>query len=170
MKKANTIFITILLLYVAAMIVLPVGCRTSKPVIDSVTDSTVVKYYYRDTLITLPGDTVQIITQVPCPEAKWKGQVKSGRSVLVASLENGELNINCKQDSLLLRIAILEKELERKTNTIVHVPVPSEVIRYRTPWWAKIALALSILFISAFCIKNWRLLIAGAKAVIQFFI
>lgn len=170
MKKANAIFITIVVVYAIIMMTLLLGCRASRPLIDQVKDSTVVKYYYRDTLITLPGDTVQIRTTVPCPEAKWKAQAKSSRSVLVASLENGQLSIDCKQDSLLLRISLLEKELERTTNTIVHVPVPREVIRYRTPWWAKIAVGCSILFITAFCIKNWRLLIAGAKAIVQFFI
>ena len=170
MKKANAIFITIMVVYVAAMLTLMFGCRTAKPLIDQVKDSTVVKYYYRDSIITLPGDTVQIKTTVPCPEARWSAQAKSGRTVLVASLNNGELNIDCKQDSLLLRISLLEKELERTTNTIVHVPVPQEVIRYRTPWWAKITLGLSIFLITAFCIKNWRLLIAGAKTILQFFI
>ena len=170
MKKANAIFITILVVYVIIMMALLYGCRTSKPVAAQVKDSTIVKYFYRDSIITLPGDTVQITASVPCPEAKWKAQAKSGRTVLAASLNNGELSIDCKQDSLLLRISLLEKELERKTNTIVHVPVPQEVIQYRTPWWARIALAVSLLFITAFCIKNWRLLIAGAKAIIQFFI
>ncbi|WP_143067628.1 hypothetical protein [Niastella yeongjuensis] len=152
------------------MMTLLFSCRTSKPVVDQVKDSTVIKYYYRDTMITLPGDTVQLIATVPCPEAKWQAQAKGGRSMLIASLNNGELSIDCKQDSLLVRISLLEKELERKTNTIVRVPVPQEVIQYRTPWWAKIALALSLLFITAFCIKNWRLVIEGAKAIIQFFI
>ncbi|THU36907.1 hypothetical protein FAM09_18260 [Niastella caeni] len=170
MKKANALFITIVIVYALSMIALLFGCKTPKPVIAQVNDSTVVKYFYRDSIIALPGDTVQIRTTVPCPEAKWQGQAKSGRSSLVASLKNGELSIDCKQDSLLLRISLLEKELERKTNTIVHVPVPREVIRYRTPWWAKITLGISIFFITRFCIKNWRLLIAGAKAIIQFFI
>lgn len=170
MKKANTIFISILLMYVLIMMALLFSCKTNKPVANEVKDSTVIKYSYRDTIITLPGDTVQIIATVPCPEAKWQAQAKSGKSVLVASLKNGELQIDCKQDSLTLRISLLEKELERKTNTIVHVPVPQEVIQYRTPWWARIALAISCLFITAFCIRNWRLVIAGAKAIIQFFI
>ena len=170
MKKANAIFITISAVYAIIMLALLFGCSSSKPVVDQIKDSTIVKYYYRDSIITLPGDTVQIIASVPCPEAKWQAQAKNGRTMLVASLKNGELSIDCKHDSLQLRISLLEKELERKTNTIVRVPVPQEVIQYRTPWWAKIALALSGLFITAFCIKNWRLLIAGAKAIIQFFI
>lgn len=170
MKKANAIFITILAVYVVSMTTLLFGCKTSKPVVAGVNDSTVVKYFYRDTIIALPGDTVRIKTTVPCPEAKWSAQAKSGRSSLVASLNNGELSIDCKQDSLLLRISVLEKELERKTNTIVHVQVPREVIRYRTPWWAKITLWLSIILITGFCIKHWRLLIANAKAIVQFFI
>lgn len=170
MKKANVIFIAILVVYVTAMITLMFGCKTSKPVIDQVKDSTVVKYFYRDTIITLPGDTVQIRTTVPCPEAKWSTQAKSGRTVVVASLNKGELNIDCKQDSLLLRISLLEKELARTTTTTVHVRVPQEVIRYRTPWWAKIALGICLLLLTIFCIKNWRLLFAGAKALIKFFI
>lgn len=170
MKKANAILITILLVYVTAMITLMCSCKSSKPIIDQVKDSTVVKYYYRDTIITLPGDTVQIKTTVPCPEAKWSARAKSGRTVVVASLNKGELNIDCKQDSLLLRISLLEKELARTTTTTVHVPVPQEVIRYRTPWWAKIALGLSIILITTFCIKNWRLLFAAAKAIVKFFI
>ena len=136
----------------------------------TVKDSTIVKYYYRDSIITVQGDTVRIQTTVPCPDAKWNATAKSGRSSLVASLNNGELSIDCKQDSLLLRISLLEKELERKTNTIVHVPVPREVIRYRTPWWAKITLALSIILLTGFCIRHWQLLIANAKALVQFFI
>lgn len=170
MKKANAIFITILVVYVAAMITLMFGCRASKPLIDNVNDSAVVKYYYRDSIITLPGDTIQIKTTVPCPEATWSTQAKSGRTILVASLNKGELKIDCKQDSLLLRISLLEKELTRTTKTTVHVPVPQEVTRYRTPWWAKITLGLSIILIATFCIKNWRLLITGAKAIIKFFV
>jgi hypothetical protein len=169
-KKANAIVITMLAMYAIAMAVLLFGCKSYKPVVDSVKDSTVVKYFYRDSIITLPGDTVRIKTTVPCPEAKWRAQAKSGRSSLVASLNNGELSIDCKQDSLLLRISVLEKELERKTNTIVHVPVPREVIRYRAPWWANITLWLSIILIAGFCIKHWKLLIANAKALVQFFI
>jgi hypothetical protein len=136
----------------------------------SVKDSTIVKYYYRDSVITVHGDTVRIKTTVPCPDAKWNATAKTGRSSLVASLNNGELSIDCKQDSLLLRISVLEKELERKTNTIVHVPVPREVIRYRTPWWAKITLGICIILLTGFCIKHWQLLIANAKALVQFFI
>ena len=170
MKKAKALFVTIMVMLVAAMFTLMFGCRSTRPLTDRVKDSTVVKYYYRDTIITLPGDTVQIKTMVPCPEAKWSAKAKSGRSVLVASLNNGELNIDCKQDSLLLRISLLEKELARTVNTTVHVPVPQEVIRYRTPWWAKITLALSLILIITFCLKNWRLLIDGAKAIIKFFI
>jgi hypothetical protein len=127
-KKANAIFITILVMYTIIMMTLLLGCRTNKPVVDQVKDSTVVKYYYRDSIITLKGDTVQIKTTVPCPEAKWSAQAKSGRTVLVASLKNGELSIDCKQDSLLLRISLLEKELARTTNTIVHVPVPHAMV------------------------------------------
>jgi hypothetical protein len=169
-KKAKSIFITILVMNVIALITLLFGCKATKPITDQVKDSTVVKYYYRDSIITLPGDTVQIRTTVPCPEAKWSTQAKSGRTVVVASLNKGELNIDCKQDSLLLRISLLEKELTRTTATTVHVPVPQEVIRYRTPWWAKIALGICLLLLTIFCLKNWRLLLAGAKAIIKFFI
>jgi hypothetical protein len=152
------------------MAMLLFGCKSSKPLATSQQDSTIVKYYYRDSIITLAGDTVRINTTVPCPEAKWKATAKSGRSSLVASLNNGKLSIDCKQDSLLLRISLLEKELERKTNTIVQVPVPREVIRYRVPWWAKITLGISILFITGFCIRNWQLIAANAKALVRFFI
>jgi hypothetical protein len=169
-EKDNVFFITILTVYVAFMTALLFGCKASKPVVAGVKDSTVIKYFYRDTLITLPGDTVRIKTTVPCPEAKWSAQAKSGRSSLTASLHNGELSIDCKQDSLLLRISVLEKELERKTNTIVQVPVPREVIRYRTPWWAKITLGISIILLTGFCIKHRQLLFASAKALVQFFI
>lgn len=170
MKKINALFISIITIYVLSLFMALSGCKSHKPIVTSVKDSTIVKYSYKDTTITLHGDTVRIETTVPCPEAKWEGYAKSGKTTLHARIDSGQLRIDCHQDSLLLRITWLEKELERKTTTTVSVPVPVEVIRYRAPWWAKITLWFSLICVAWLAFTYRKRLAKLIQSIIKLFL
>jgi hypothetical protein len=122
------------------------GCRSSKELLTEkkeITDSVRTEVKWKDTVIYLKGDSVKITTKVPCPDAKWKGSAKGGRLNLDASLENGELHIDCKTDSLLQVIKMRETEIERirkEVNTKQHI---KQTTIYKIPNWCKWYLALS---------------------------
>jgi hypothetical protein len=155
----------------AALFVLAVaGCRSSREIKESkheLRDSVREVIKYRDSIIKIKGDSVKIKVQVPCPDAKWQGQANSGKLKLDASLYNGELNIDCKTDSLLLVIKMQEKELERFRN---EQQVDSSVkVITKMPFWAKPALCISIIAIVLFVIKHRSMLMGLGVNAFKFF-
>lgn len=130
----NNIFLLMILFAFCA-------CRTSKPLTsESVTHS--VEYIIKDSIIKEPGDTVNLTTVLPCPDAKWSGEVKGSKTTLTASLENGVLNIDCHTDSLIKKIQWLEKQSKTERQIVItnEVKVP---VKY-TPKWVWYLMAISI--------------------------
>lgn len=110
------------------LMVFMISCKTAKPPGKQVTETENVTYVIKDSIIREPGDTVKLVTKIPCPDADWQGETKGSKTKLTASLKNGTLQINCETDSLMKRIQWLEKNTERiKEVTIfqeVKVPDP----------------------------------------------
>lgn len=98
---------------------------------------------YRDTVITLPGDTTEISFAIPCPEVVVDQKASNGRMKLtVKSDGKGNVKVNCNSDSLILVIKgletiIKEKEKYNSNKTTIKIPYPVEVIKTKRPksWW-----------------------------------
>jgi hypothetical protein len=123
---------------------------TNTVVKDSVVTNTV--YFPKDSLIYLPGDTLEIYEAIPCPDAVFNREVKTLGSRLSAkvNINKGMLTVECKTDSLMQRITWLEKQVitERSKATTTTIQVPVEVIKHKTPKWCWLLL-LAILLLTA---------------------
>ncbi|MDE3185275.1 MAG: hypothetical protein KGM16_17825 [Bacteroidota bacterium] len=115
-------------------------------------DSVVVRTetrYHSDT-IHLPGDTLQIITQVPCPDAVFDKTIKKGRTTLSANMFKGVLTINCHEDSLqavidsLMEVTHFQEDWHNK-ETIVTQTVT--VTKPKVPKWCWWLMGLNVLYI-----------------------
>lgn len=103
------------------------------------------KVLYRDSIITIPGDTVEVSIAIPCPEAQnITRSVQSTRTRLnVHSDKQGNLKITCTSDSLQRVIDSLATIIQKtqsfhRSKTTIREPYPVEVIKWRTPkliWW-----------------------------------
>jgi hypothetical protein len=165
-KAVNWYFGIYLVAYSVIMLSL-FGCHSSKRLQQTVSDSVRVEYKVKDTTIYLPGDTVSISSAVPCPDAVWSGEAMGTRVSLKATLQNGNLKVSCKTDSLVHRITYLEKELAHKST--VRVPVAVPVIQHRPPWWAKLTLIISLVSIGYIIVKNRLKVLSFATKIIKLF-
>lgn len=137
--------LTIILLFALA------SCgRKMQPQITTLTkDSLVYKEVVKlkDTTIVIPGKEITVFKAIPCPEADFDTSIRKENLTATVKLSKGKLTINCKADSLMQRIAWLEKErnsLSFKT-VIKTIPVPYDVIKYKVPkwcWWLLLVVGL----------------------------
>ena len=116
---------------------------------DSVVTNTV--YLPKDSIIYLPGDTLEIYEAIPCPEVDLSREVRSTKTSMTASvkIKNGQLSVECKTDSLMERIAWLEKQVEKASFSVKEttIEVPVEVIKNKVPkwcWWLLLAVVVYI--------------------------
>ena len=104
---------------------------------DSVT--TIIKYVPKDSLIFLPGDTVEISEVIPCPDVEWQqtNTSESGKTKVTAKISKGVLTVNCATDSLQKRITWLEKELSttRAKETTTTITLPPKRYIPKWVWW-----------------------------------
>lgn len=121
----------------------------------TMTDSIVVKQIpvLRDTVVKIIGDTISLLTRIPCENAWIDTTILSSRGKLQVKAVNGKLSIQYQQDSLLQRIKVLEYELSKEKYITQVVEKPIEVIKHRLPGWAKWLMTISI-FINLFLFRN----------------
>lgn len=146
------------LFYIAILASMAIGCKTLRTVPTLVTE-TIVKdtiitntvYVPKDSLIYIPGDTVEIYEAIPCPEVDYRKTVTSKKSNLTASvrIKDGQLSVDCHTDSLEQRISWLERELtvERSREKTVTKEVPVEVVRHKVPRWCWLLLLANIAYV-----------------------
>ena len=106
---------------------------------DSVAHSVVVTVH--DTAVVVKADSVHLHDTVPCPEVDYFKEVTHNNVRATVSLRHGQLDVNCKADSLQKRITWLQNELITQTyknlknvRTFIK-PYPVEVIKTRLPKW-----------------------------------
>ncbi len=119
-----------------------------KETIDSVYTETIINYT-TDTL-RLPGDTVKVGVLVPCPQFKIDTSIKKGRTTLHLKAENGKLEAACETDSLVHVIDSLKQIVKSTTKShikIMTIRQPVEVIKYKTPFWVWLLIAVVGLYI-----------------------
>jgi hypothetical protein len=132
------------LLTFIAIVVSLAACGTSKSRVakhinTTVKDSTVteVRYQKRDTLITIPGDTLKF--KIPVTEITREGQTftQGRQTVKISSDELGNISIECI-NAAMDRIIELEdkiistlRTIESNTKETIIVPEPY------TPWYTK---------------------------------
>src|SRR5579875_3539660 len=86
------------------------GCCKKIVPQQTMTDSIVVKQIpvLRDTVVKIIGDTISLLTRIPCENAWIDTTILSSRGKLQVKAVNGKLSIQYQQDSLLQRIKVLE--------------------------------------------------------------
>lgn len=153
-------------LYIIAIAFLMVSCGGSKKTVTKETTvkdsvSTVTTIVPRDTLITIPKDSIALkvkldkLTEKPITKTSKTGKVKAK-----VSRVKDEIIVQCDTDSLELELELKDKIINtlrsRETNTSEVIEVP---VKY-TPWWKNllaviggIALAYIAGFIGAKLIK-----------------
>lgn len=141
MMRLLTIFILLAL----------VGCKATQSVssvLETSTeqrkDSLVYIERLRIDTVKLKGDSIKVKVPVPCDSLKpVAGKAKSGRVNLNYGIKNGQLEIDCNADSLLIEllgkdisIYKLEKQLDSTSKEKQQVvTVTNTVTKYRTPFW-----------------------------------
>ena len=144
-----------ILIFVIALVacgrkIVPVSVKTETERKDSV--HTEIKYVLKDTTIILPGDSVTLHDTVDCPGLTYQKDAVSSSGRLTASvrINNGILEVNCKEDSLKKRIQWLEMQLilEKYSQLKItkEIPIPVEVEEPYVPkwvWWV-VAYAVAV--------------------------
>lgn len=115
-----------------------------------------IVYVKKDSLVKMPGDSVKIHDTVTCPGVVYHKEAtsKSGSTKTTVDLRNGELNVDCKTDSLTARIHWLEAngtKVITKTATTTITP-PAEKYIPKWVWWM---VAIVTLYVSA-RVLIWR--------------
>lgn len=127
------------------------ACSSSKPLAPQiiVKDSVV----YNETVVLktdsvyLPGDTVQLLYRIPCPDVKLDTVIKKGNTVLSATILNGFLRFNCETDSLLKVIDSITRLKQKEIYSTRTVMVPQTIIKYKTPKWCWYLLIACVIYL-----------------------
>jgi hypothetical protein len=114
------------------------SCRIALPTIGSTVTSsdsvsTQVLTRYRDTMIYVKPDSVILYDHLPCPDLNYFNGVTDGRLTATVKIENGIMKVDCKADSLELRIQQLETEITTQKTAIRETTTEriKEVVKYR---------------------------------------
>lgn len=142
------------------MFVLLGSCRSLQPsreTVETVKDSTVttVRYVAKDTLITVPGDTLKF--SIPFYQlSETPTERTNGRTTARVSLQNDQLTVECLTEQYEQLIAyqseVIEtlREINRSKQETIQVPVKFVPWHIKTlAWIGGIALGLT-LFLLAF--------------------
>lgn len=119
---------------------MPIGANTE--IKDSTHTETVIQYH-SDT-VHIPGDTVSVTVQIPCPDVKLNEKKTTGKTTAKISVKDGMLRVDCMTDSLTHVIDSLQ---ERITNTKsfknekITIYQPVEVVKKKIPWWVWLLIA-----------------------------
>lgn len=107
-----------------------------------VKDTTITKVEYRDTVIRIPAKQVDVTKYLPgdCPD--FDTTVKKGNTTINVSKKGNQLNVACKEDSLRLIIAGLNKEIFTLRGVTNEVPVPVYQDKPYIPKWIWYALGI----------------------------
>jgi hypothetical protein len=112
--------------------------RSQVEIRDSIVNDTTV--IIKDTIIYRPGDSVKIRVTIPCPDAKIDTVLvsASGKTTARLQIKNGNVEVDCKTDSLQVVIQLLRRELIRQASFHSRketIEVPVEVPVYKMPKW-----------------------------------
>lgn len=163
------------LIIAAGSIALFTSCNLTKPQVvyvnrDSVVTTTEV--VYKDTIITIPGDTVRF--QIPC-DKDTVYIVKGKSSTSMVAVNKGKVTVqnNCDQKDLI--ITKLREQIDHmklvssdslKTVTITVKHTPAAVRFFAWGFWVLLALATGLFLVN----KNiWVLLISTIGSLVKAF-
>lgn len=156
-------------------IVLLSGCKTTPPQVNSVKKDSVftkTEIVYRDTIITIPGDTVRF--QVPCDKDTvfiYKGKSSSS----MVAINKGKITVqnNCDEKDLI--ISKLRQQVDRvhfvsadstKTITITVKHTPGIMKFFAWGFWVVLALLTGLVLVN----KNlWVVLASTLLSIFKLF-
>jgi hypothetical protein len=110
--------------------------------------STTIEYKYKDTVISTPAKTIHIHDTIPCPEVDYEREAIDSTGTLrtTVKIKKGVLDVDCHNDSLMQRIAWLEKNMYSLNSISVskEIFVPVDVIKWKIPKWVWWLLAYAL--------------------------
>ncbi len=139
---------------ILSLVLLTASCsKKLSPTVETVIKETITTdtvYVPKEKIITIPGDSVMITDTIPCPELNYHKEAtsKSGNVKATVNISKGNLQVDCKTDSLIQRIQWLEahsKQVVNKETTITITPPPKRYI----PKWVWWLLVINIIYVAA---------------------
>lgn len=104
---------------------------------DSVVEKTV--YVKKDSIVKVPGDSVTLHDTIPCKGVLYHKVAvsKSGATKATVDIKNGELNVDCKTDSLQARIEWLEAHESKLVSKTITTTINNPPKRFipKWVWW-----------------------------------
>lgn len=151
MNKITTILLLIISLASCSKRMLP---TVETEIKETITTDTV--YVPKEKIVTIPGDSVTIYEAIPCPDVVYHKEAtsKSGNVKATVNISKGNLQVDCKTDSLEQRIKWLEahsNQVKTITKTVTITPPPKRYI----PKWVWWLLGINIIYV-AFRILIWK--------------
>lgn len=146
------------LLLILFSLLLFAGCKSHKPTVserivikDSI--SSVSRIIPRDTLITVPKDSIKVSVKLSRLTEKPQDFIsKSGKNKAKISLTGDDLEVECIFEELKLQIKLLDKELQvekykfENSQKVTEVPIPY------IPWYVKTLAWIGGIFLGLFII------------------
>ena len=133
-------------------------------IIHRISDTTYVEKSYRDTVIKVEPDSASIRAVIECDSAgnvlMRELETERGRRINAElrltnlNTNNAELDFECKEDTLMLKIALLEKCItrlrERENSEVIYIERPLKWWEKSLMWLAVISTGLLIILILIF--------------------
>lgn len=158
----SSAFLIVLILTIALS---SASCASRKlTIIHRISDTTYVEKSYRDTVIKVEPDSASIRAVIECDSAgnvlMRELETERGRRINAElrltnlNTNNAELDFECKEDTLMLKIALLEKCItrlrERENSEVIYIERPLKWWEKSLMWLAVISTGLLIILILIF--------------------
>lgn len=113
--------------------------------VTKVKDTTITHIQYKDTVVRIAAKSVVVTKELTgdCPD--FDTTVKKGNTTINVSKKGNQLHVACKEDSLRLIIAGLNKEVFQLRGVTNEVPVPIYQDKPYIPKWMWYALGVQLL-------------------------
>ena len=115
----------------------------------------------RDTTIYLPGEVLVVQDHAYCDSLNRaqmpKKTVKAGRLNATVEIKNGELKVECKEDSLISLSVTLQEKI--KTLESYHSEIKPPLIEYKRHWYDKVfqwIALVALLFGGGYLFKKFK--------------
>lgn len=138
-------------------------CTEKFPSTSTVKDSiiTKVEVKYKDTTLYLSGEEITIREQIPCPDFVLEKKVKKNHLTASLKINNGVVEFDCAEDSLMSVNASLKQTLIEVNNNHIKESQKPPIIISEVKWYHKFGLwnwlITWLIFAVAIIIKIYKL-------------
>ena len=148
-------------IFTILLLIISLGSCSKKlmPTVETVIKETITTdtvYVPKEKIVTIPGDSVTIYEAIPCPDVVYYKEAtsKSGNVKATVNISKGNLQVDCKTDSLVERIKWLEAHSSqvKTTEKTVTVTLPPKRWIPKWVWWL---LGINIVYV-LLRIATWK--------------